>query len=545
MDLDPPGSADPFPGSRSSKSPQAILPSRKQSQPKERQSPSKGAAPKSISQLEDQQMQKFSDYMDEVLDGEENSSSDFFIQPASESYSSSCNGPLLTPSCMRRINKAVRGLVKSSSGKRVYEQGVDVDQMTRLLAILQRSVEAAENLSIVPAAAKAAKSREKKFLSRTPKKSDRSKKGDNSSPLPKARRRSSRSATPASYREDEDDDKSQEEESEDEEQPETPMSQSRPKLNKRASTTSASKGRKGSAGKAGLDTNDDFEWDEQTLEALQENLTVFKNAVTATDTVMILLGSASLPKQLYSEDLINLCLIVLKTHLASVIYPALDPERSPLGSGQLDESVTTLIRKVLTAASSAFASITTLLKQEDATDATLINAVYIAIAPFFSEPSVKNKAKDVSGSLEMKVVRSQALAIIRCVGKYASNRECSDLTDFTSDFCQIPRAEAVDCRRGSVVHHKIAGFGQEKASVHVRTCELTSLCEVTYNNSGSGCTMDRLYKLFQLCCCTSCKAALRDSVHVCCLPYTSEAHRLRQLQMQTKALMSNHRSKAQ
>lgn len=414
MDNDASDDAEVYIPSSDSIAIQAALPSRNQPRLKEVQSPSKAAAPVSTLQMEEKQIQHFSDYVDEILDAEDSRSRDFFLESTS-----SQNKLLLTPSCMRKISKAVRGLVKRNSGKRIFEQAVDVDQMTRLLAILQRSIEAAEDLAIVPAAAKSGKSKEKISPSKTPKKSKKTnKKGDSVSPLPgSSRRRSSRSATPTSYREDEDSEKSDnEEESEEDSQPETPSSQSRPKLKKRTSTTSASKGRKGKASKAGMDRDDEFEWDEKTLAALDDNLVTLKNAITATDTVMILLGSASLPKQLYSEDLINLGLGVLKTQLASVIYPSLDPERSPLGSGPVDQDIAILIRKILTAASSAFTSVTALLKQEDATDATLINAVYIAIAPFFSETGMNNNSKDVAGSLEMKVVRSQALAIIRTVG---------------------------------------------------------------------------------------------------------------------------------
>lgn len=135
---------------------------------------------------------------------------------------------------------------------------------------------------------------------------------------------------------------------------------------------------------------------------------------------MTILGSASLPKKLYSEDLIKSGFDMLKAQLSSVVYPSLDPDRSPLGSQPLEENIATLIRKILTGASSAFAGIAAFLNQEDATEATVINAVYIAIVPFFSEQGVKGKAKDLSGALEMKVVRSQALGIIRVVSSPAT-----------------------------------------------------------------------------------------------------------------------------
>lgn len=419
MDVDPSEGGEAYPSSPPSSSTQATLPSRSRNgKHVEGRSPSKASAPQTTLKLEEQQMQKFNDYIDEILDAEDTASPEYFIQPSDESHTGTPQSILLQSSCMRKISKSVRALVKTSSGKRIFEQQVDVDHMTRLLAILQRSIEVVENLDIVPAALKKGKGKGKKSPSKTPKKAKKGKKGDSVSPLPSnSRRRSSRSATPASYCEDDDekdeDEKDSEQDAEDE--PQTPSSRSRPKLKGRASTSSISKGRKGSNRAMEAEDFADFEWDEHTISELESNLTALRHAIIASDTVMTILGSANLPKQLYSEDLINLGLSVLKTQLASVIYPALDPERSPLGPGPLDEGIATLIRKVLTAASSTFLSITNLLKQEDATDTTIINAVYIAIAPFFNEPGVKNKAKDVSGSLEMKVVRSQALGIIRTV----------------------------------------------------------------------------------------------------------------------------------
>lgn len=422
MDVDPPLDVDDNAHSTSppsAPSPHIDLPTRKKGKVGQVQSPSKAASLKSTAQLQEQQLQDFVTLVEDILDEEETPTSKYYIQPSLESFSGSETSRLLEPSTMRKISKGVRALVKTNSGKKSFGQKVEVDQMNRLLRILQRSITIAENLAIVPVSANGSKkARNQKSPSKTPKKNKKaSSKSNSESPMPSsARRRSTRSATPASYHEDDDEedrDRDSEEDYRDVDEPTTPSSQSRPKLNKRTSS-SATKARKGKK-VVEMEEEEAFEWDPDNLQLLENNLIALKNAIIATETVMIILGSASLPKQLYSEDVINSGLNLLKAQLTAVIYPSLDCERSTLGSATQEDGIATSIRKILTAASASFTGIAMLLKQEEATDTAVINAVYIAIAPFFCEYGVKGKAKDVLGALEMKVVRGQALVILRTV----------------------------------------------------------------------------------------------------------------------------------
>jgi cohesin loading factor subunit SCC2 len=151
--------------------------------------------------------------------------------------------------------------------------------------------------------------------------------------------------------------------------------------------------------------------------------------------------------QLYSEELINLCLSTMKNLLSKVIYPfvespSADPREIPhLLQHVLNKHTTkpsqtfdvaphrSLLKELFQALSSALPRVTGLIGAEAVamSDTIIIQAVYIAIGPFFiveaSEGDAKGK-KDggasqlihgVLGSSAMRGLRLDALSLVRSV----------------------------------------------------------------------------------------------------------------------------------
>lgn len=359
-----------------------------------------------------------------------------FILP-SESASSS-GELLLQPKTMSKLAKAVQALVKAPGGKKAMETHIGEALLSRTLKILGRSVSEAEQLRAVPdrtsSAAKKPSGKENKSPTKvTPKKGGKAKKDA------KGRERSAessgvkavvarserarRSATPTSSYDERDEDEKEERETDAETEDDYSQQSSQARSANGSSKTKGAKGKstKGKGGKQAKEQESEVEqsWTAQSLRKLENNLTILHNGFLAVDTCFVILTSARLPKQLYSEDLITSCLNTLKIQLAGFVYLCLDPDRSPLPPAVLDGN-TSALQDVLQLASAIIPKIANLAKQEEMSDSIVINAVYVAVAPFFADqappPGGRAKAKEERfGLAEMKAIRNQALGLVRTV----------------------------------------------------------------------------------------------------------------------------------
>ncbi|KAI8994107.1 hypothetical protein BD414DRAFT_481445 [Trametes punicea] len=183
---------------------------------------------------------------------------------------------------------------------------------------------------------------------------------------------------------------------------------------------------------------------EEDIEALTRTLEVARDSVLAADCCIALLGSDRLPKQLYSEELITACLSTVKNQLSRILYPFV--EASPT-----DAQVSNLLRQLIQISSSVdsiqrrlvnemFQGISSVLPRINdlicadsmaMSEAIIIQAVYIAIGPFFVvEAEGEGKAKKATsgggvisgaGGSAMRGLRLDALSLIRSI--FANHEE--------------------------------------------------------------------------------------------------------------------------
>ncbi|KAF8552743.1 hypothetical protein OG21DRAFT_1477602 [Imleria badia] len=165
---------------------------------------------------------------------------------------------------------------------------------------------------------------------------------------------------------------------------------------------------------------------------LAVQLEVSRDSIFAAECCMALLSGEGLTKQLYSEELITTCLSTVKNQLTMVVYPFVE------GTGAASPQLTCLLRythsscgelrRLLTelfqALAAALPRINSLFSADgiSMSDAIIIQAVYIAIGPFFvveSESDSKGKRENVVlstlGNSAMRGLRLDALSIIRSV----------------------------------------------------------------------------------------------------------------------------------
>ncbi|KIK80090.1 hypothetical protein PAXRUDRAFT_833727 [Paxillus rubicundulus Ve08.2h10] len=169
---------------------------------------------------------------------------------------------------------------------------------------------------------------------------------------------------------------------------------------------------------------------------LTTQLEIARDSILAAECCMALLCGEGLTKQLYSEELITTCLNTVKNQLTMIVYPFVEGiGASGSASPQLNclhrhiHSSCGELRKLLTelfqALSAALPRINALFSADDImmSDAIIIQAVYIAIGPFFvvesAEGDTKGKRENVVlstlGGSAMRGLRLDALSIIRSV----------------------------------------------------------------------------------------------------------------------------------
>ncbi|KAH7885125.1 sister chromatid cohesion C-terminus-domain-containing protein [Phlebopus sp. FC_14] len=170
---------------------------------------------------------------------------------------------------------------------------------------------------------------------------------------------------------------------------------------------------------------------------LSVQLEVARDSILAAECCIALLSSDGLTRQLYSEELIAICLNTVKNQLTRIVFPFVEGVAS---SGFVSSQLQCLychahpsygdLRKLL---SELFQALSAVLPRVNAlfsaegiimSDAIIIQAVYIAIGPFFvvetaHEGDGKGKKDNVVlstlGSSAMRGFRLDALSIIRSI----------------------------------------------------------------------------------------------------------------------------------
>ncbi|KAF8879492.1 hypothetical protein BD779DRAFT_1551796 [Infundibulicybe gibba] len=187
-----------------------------------------------------------------------------------------------------------------------------------------------------------------------------------------------------------------------------------------------------------------------------------RDSVLAAECCIALLGSDRLTKQLYSEELINTCLASIKNQLTKIIYPFVEASAEIGGitsNGNLllnsvvkNTSATAQAHRrqlndVFQALAAVIPRVTALVNVESVamSDTIIIQAVYIAIGPFFVvEPGgedVKGKKDNVVmrtlGKSGMRGLRLDALSLIRCIFANHENQRSWIIEEILSSLIKL------------------------------------------------------------------------------------------------------------
>ncbi|KAG6888734.1 hypothetical protein C0995_006386 [Termitomyces sp. Mi166 len=192
------------------------------------------------------------------------------------------------------------------------------------------------------------------------------------------------------------------------------------------------------------------------FDQLARVLEIARDSIVAADCCIALLASDRLTKQLYSEELITACLSTIKNQLTKIVYPFVEAS-TDLGpnssaSSNVVASISPLLHHLVLSSSSTAQShrrqlsemfqalsavlprINSLINAESVamSDAIIIQAVYIAIGPFFVVDNASSDGDGTSSSRKkggdsgnvilktfgksaMRGLRLDALALIRSI----------------------------------------------------------------------------------------------------------------------------------
>lgn len=196
---------------------------------------------------------------------------------------------------------------------------------------------------------------------------------------------------------------------------------------------------------------------EEDLDKLTRALEVAKESVAAADCCLALLGSGRLNKQLYTEDLIASCFETVKNQLTKLVYPFVEASfdtqstlRNPilyhltLVSSAVSKSHRRQLAEAFQAIAAALPRITDLISLDAVTlsESLIIQAVYIAIGPFFvadgGDGDTKGKKDNVVlhtlGNSAMRGLRLDALSLIRSVSNVIPYAITTTLTSASHRF---------------------------------------------------------------------------------------------------------------
>ncbi|KAI0064180.1 hypothetical protein BV25DRAFT_1934347 [Artomyces pyxidatus] len=175
---------------------------------------------------------------------------------------------------------------------------------------------------------------------------------------------------------------------------------------------------------------------EADLDKLARILDVARDSILAADCCIALLGSDRLPKQVYSEELITTCLGAIKNQLNKVIYPFVEAPSDAAQSSPLLRYISKMsshdvkdrrrqLAETFQALSSVLPRINNLVCAGTLvmSDSIIIQAVYIAIGPFFVVESDGSEGKgkkenvvlSTLGQSAMRGLRLEALSLIRSI----------------------------------------------------------------------------------------------------------------------------------
>ncbi|KAH9480188.1 Protein rad9 [Psilocybe cubensis] len=349
-------------------------------------------------------LEKFTSLIEDVFEAEDTLPSELEASDLNHEFfsqlSNDCTRPCLSSSIIRKLTKYIGHVARPTKRLRQAANGVlgtprgkgrmtDVDTqiLSRLLKILERSVKAGEDID--PFAYRAppvsAKSSPKKQSTKKVSK-------------PKKNERASRSLTPKGADEEED------------------VVMEDPKA------TPA------------------IELSEDDFDKLTNLLEIARDSILAADCCIALLGSDRLTKQLYSEELITACLNTIKNQLTKILYAFVEASAESGPSLNSNPLLMNIVKNTTSSASShrrqlgelfqalsaVIPRINNLINTETVamSDSIIIQAVYIAIGPFFvvdvgGEADAKGKKENVIiktlGKSAMRGLRLDALALIRSI----------------------------------------------------------------------------------------------------------------------------------
>ena len=300
-------------------------------------------------------LEKLTNYLQEILDADDSIASathmDFesgadddnalrhFVVSGSDG-----RGALLQPNSIRKLTKMISTISSNSSGRRALEratvQGSEIDntkydrkhakqesglleQLVDILRVLERSINEAETVRIIPGNVNRQKPQKESKISPKKRAANGREKSNDSSPLNVVSssalkpRRTSRSATPIetymSRRYEGDTEEEEEEEESDVNKEEhviekekdgergssaysSPTQALQPRKGKHMSTTKGQKGAKKRQATS-MNTESPYQWTDELLDELVENLGTLTSAFLAIEACISILTAGSLPKK--------------------------------------------------------------------------------------------------------------------------------------------------------------------------------------------------------------------------------------------------------
>ncbi|CAE6449430.1 unnamed protein product [Rhizoctonia solani] len=217
------------------------------------------------------------------------------------------------------------------------------------------------------------------------------------------------------------------------------------------------------------------------FERLERMLEVAKEAAIAADCVLAFLSSEKLPKQLYSEDLINSCLSVIKSQLSGVIYPYVETASDvhghspPLllhvaqGSSDFAMQPRKLLGEIFQTLNASLPRITA-LANHGISETMVIQAVFVGIGPFFvvEAASEKNSKTDkkggsrvqvldvLGGPTSMRGLRLSALGLVRALFAAYESQRSWIVEEILGSLIKLPdmklKAGQFKLRDGATIH---------------------------------------------------------------------------------------------
>ncbi|PPQ86325.1 hypothetical protein CVT25_005626 [Psilocybe cyanescens] len=350
-------------------------------------------------------LEKLTSLIEDVFEAEDTLPSELETSDLNHEFfsllSSDCTRPCLSSSIIRKLTKYIGHVARPTKRLRQATNGVlgtprgkgrmtdlDTQILSRLLKILERSVRAGEDIDpfahrVPPTSTKTSPKKPSTKKASKPKKNDRA----------------SRSLTP----------KVADEEAED-------------VIMEDSKTAPA-------IDLVGLN-----------FDKLTNLLDIARDSILAADCCIALLGSDRLTKQLYSEELITACLNTIKNQLTKILYAFVEASADNGTSLSTSPLLSTIVKNTTSSASghrrqlgelfqalsAVIPRINNLINAESVamSDSIIIQAVYIAIGPFFvvdvgGETDAKGKKENVIiktlGKSAMRGLRLDALALIRSI----------------------------------------------------------------------------------------------------------------------------------